>query len=459
MRDLESLLRSELNTMDDSISPPSAAALLDSTRRIRRRQRVFAHSSTAVAVVAVITVVAVLLTGQPSAQPAHRVATPVVPMDSYPGFTAKFIAAVLAGNAIGGRFVDSRHGVLEIQVCDLPPTTAGSSQPGCGVSISVTDDGGATFVNRPLPAGVGESPSLYVFDANDLVLLLEPPQADIARRWVSHNGGASWQTVPATSVGTVATIPAGAQLYSDDPSTKFETSVYVLTADGVARRLTGVPDGRVWDANPELGNISYTGANHGEFFLNYAPGGPEVPWMTGDDGRTWQKLVLPEPVSDFQMLGFDGTHFFAKIQPSNFDTASPPDARLYLITSTDGLHWQSVPLPTFTAAASGTGSLDAEDYPNLVSAPSTPSAGPTSGSYSSYLIDAAMSVGGLLLCDETTLWRISPGKTTFEPIVGAPSTSRLTGFGAVVTAYRGDGHNIEVDLTADGVHWHKAAFR
>ena len=146
MQHLESLLRNEFNTVDDTVPPPAAIDLIDNTRRTRRRRRILTQSSAAIAVVAVVAIVTSPLNGTSFTEPAHRFPQPVVPIDSYPDVASKLTAAGSHGIAIGGRFLDSRHGVLEVESCQ--PPRAVTSPPACVTSLSVTGDGGTTFTSR-----------------------------------------------------------------------------------------------------------------------------------------------------------------------------------------------------------------------------------------------------------------------------------------------------------------------
>ncbi len=251
-------------------------------------------------------------------------------------------------------FTDGEHGYLVILRC---PT--GKFEE-CTSDLSVTEDGGRTWWRRALPGAADAMATgmggLGVLDAGSLVLdqpegiaftASEPmqmpspgPDGEMsfdmtklpgyrpARRWVSRDGGQTWQEVSRKPKGTVSEVPAGSLLFfpeqnsfarmsidpSTDPTVGFEEMsppAEVLWPDGTSARLKNGPKGGTFNSHAVVHAL-----NGSIWVAGFPPSGPvleptapeefEFPGMvirvSRDRGRTWHEVTVPDGMAAGQFF-------------------------------------------------------------------------------------------------------------------------------------------------------------
>lgn len=467
MSNLESVLRETLTCAGDAVPPPPAAGIIARARRAHRRRRTTSGVATAVAVLAVVAVVVAVTARSPLGSRHSEPAATRTPTQA--DFERAFAAFGAGLVPMAGRFVDGEHGFLDTQDCR--DATVSASGRSCGRTLLATSDGGRSFAVRTLPAGSSRQDRLYVFDAQHLVVTTDwtGGVAGASHRWVSSDAGRTWRSVSPAPSGTVSTIPEGGQLFelTTAAGRRLAETDYVLLANGSSYRLAGTPGGLVTG-----GHNPFTGEIGGRFFMTTAPGGPLAVWSSSDRGASWQRAVLPAPAQDFTVMGFGGGRYLAAAELNGVGgpgdgVGGPGDPAL---TSTDGVHWQMVPSPSYASIPSwepgygkcpiaGTG-LDPAPVPGSTFAPRPPRSPTTTPTAAqtclAWEVDIGMSPGGLLVSDNTSLWRLAPGTSSFRKVNGALSTSGFLDLGGALAADLFDGKRLALYLTTDGVHWHPA---
>jgi hypothetical protein len=163
--------------------------------------------------------------------------------------------------------------------------------------VSVTSDGGATWVQRGLPAGsdgqhggqlIALAGERLVFDQPDSFvgamelgsMATSGPQGqhsmDVttmsgyqpARRWLSPDAGRSWREVPRQPAGVVAEIPPGSRLFYPTPAIAYATmgpepvgsSGVSFVRSPVRAEVFGADGTSVTLANPPVGEAGFVGA-------------------------------------------------------------------------------------------------------------------------------------------------------------------------------------------------------
>ena len=458
MSNLESALRETLRCAGDAVPPPPAAGVIARARHAHRRRRIASAVATAVAVLAVVAAVtAVTARSSLGSRHPEPAATRGPTQADFEHAFAAFVAGIVPR---AGWFVDGEHGFIDTQDCR--DATVSASGRSCGRALLATSDGGRTFAVRTLPAGSSQQDRLYVFDAQHLVINTDWTGGVAGRthRWASSDAGRTWRSVSPTPSGAVTTIPEGGQLFelTTAAGRRLVETDYVLLADGSSYRLEGTPGGLVTgDHNPFTGEIG------GRFFMTTAPGGPLAVWSSSDRGASWQRAVLPAPAQEFTVMGFGGGRYVAAAQLNGVGGPGEP-----ALTSTDGVHWQIVPPPAYASIppwepgygkcmTAGTG-LDPLPRSTLAqSPPRSPTTTPTAAQTClAWEVDIGMSPGGLLVSDQTSVWRLAPGASSFRKVSGTLSTSGFLDLGGALAAELFDGKRIALYLTTDGVHWHPA---
>lgn len=420
MESMEDLLRDEFGTSPD-LDTFSVSGLVRAAHAGRRRRRAW-HSGIGIAV-ALLLVAGGIALGRRSGgvEPSHQ--SDSVFLD------AGEAAAYGYGMPVEGTFLDARHGWVVLERCwQVDYAGPNQQREQCANVLEVTTDGGATFTEHPLPTSLDPSSfQLYVFDASHLVLAenvtndnTAPPPFMVDRaRWTSSDGGATWKPVSLALGSPLDSIPTGAQILVNGPSTN--EPITVLTADGVAHVLT--PAAAYPATQVVYGSIiapmSPVGPVGGAFYLYGQTGSGYSARVSHDQGRTWPSSHLPRNEMGIVVIGSDGDWTYAIGIDSGF---GPPN----LYASHDGLDWQAVPAPR--ADTNANGSAHSPGYATLPSV-------------------------GLLVDDGAQIWR-TVGTAGLTAVPDPVETRNLIGCGPTAVALRIDrGGTITIATTSDGVHW------
>jgi len=361
------------------------------------------------------------------------------PVDAFPDDMARF-----------GHFVDGSHGFLAADRC--VPTGPRRLPDSCRRVTMATSDGGATLTELTA-APLAEF--LFVFGPRDLVVARvashpanSPPPTTLPlppmRHWVSHDAGATWQEVIGAGA-PINRIPAGAQLLQVSLGSYgvggiLGYPVETVSADGSMHQLLGLPgDGfplsSRQEQNPNAGPV------HGAYFVA-GFGGAADTLVTRDDGATWQPTTLP---GWLEILGYDGHQFLA----------GGPNTTLY--ASPDGVKWHKVTMPTFIPVRWAPPAVPV-DRP-LADPSVPPGTRPSDNLHPQTQVDMALSPAGLLVTDETNMFRLVPGTSRFVLLAGVPSTADFTGLGGRVVALQVDGDHLREVSTVDGRTWTPMGYR
>ena len=297
---------------------PDADALLLRVARARRRRPVLITACLAMLVIAVGATYAV-------AGRSLRAAPPAAPPSPLPSN----LATIWPPQAY---FADARHGFVLLRSCAGVLT----SPLACQIYLAATDDGGLTWRARAVPGATAPGDSavaptvLSGADANHLVL-----QPRIGGTGMfSADGGRTWTALPAP-VGTVEDVPPGGLaimvLGRTGPG---PDNVWVVRPDGGTARLAHPPA----FAAPVQGSSAQIGvAADGTLWIPVFSDTQTIwHYVSRDRGRTWVELHGPAGAGVFYLTS--GPNLFAE-----------DDRTHTLWTSTDGQHWDPVPLPFSTA--------------------------------------------------------------------------------------------------------------
>jgi hypothetical protein len=192
---------------------------------------------------------------------------------------------------LAATFTDASHGFVLVARCGAGRIA------NCVPHVSVTSDGGATWVQRGLPAGsdgqhggqlIALAGERLVFDQPDSFvgamelgsMATSGPQGqhsmDVttmsgyqpARRWLSPDAGRSWREVPRQPAGVVAEIPPGSRLFYPTPAIAYATmgpepvgsSGVSFVRSPVRAEVFGADGTSVTLANPPVGEAGFVGA-------------------------------------------------------------------------------------------------------------------------------------------------------------------------------------------------------
>lgn len=225
-------------------------------------------------------------------------------------------------------FVDAHRGFALVAAC-------GGNGRNCGHSLDVTTDGGASWTPRPVPWGgsdeIDDSPRLYVFDANHLVLDAETGGH---LRWASTDGGGTWKPVARPGTGTVTAAPKGSKVVGEDRDYWGGGSggpLFALSPDGTGHWLAHQPtatDGL--DSDPVVGP-------DGTLWLSAADGTTQRVEFSQDAGRTWHSTPTPASATGACVIA-------APNQAVYLGCVGDPDNVMYRTTD-HGLSWQHIDAP------------------------------------------------------------------------------------------------------------------
>jgi hypothetical protein len=485
----------------DSPSDEFTPGPVDPTRRARRRRDLATGAGAFVAVLAAIAVIVTLTHGAKHARPADDKASPIDATAILAMTEHLFAAGRLPMSAT---FTDAAHGYLLLGTC---PSLGAILE--CRQRLVATSDGGKTFSDRPLPMAdpTISRMQLAVFDADHL-LIDEPASLDYtklattapdmpsgwptdgslpsdfptdfptdfpsgfpsvfpsdfptafpsgypgglddlpklsAARWISADGGRTWQSVPTANGSPVDTLPADDLIYGlTDVIGIGATVVTAIGPDGVAHPLRHAPKGARPSADPNGLLSTFAGPVGGALFLNDDNGDLQV---SHDQGATWVRSVPPGG-RETGIIGGDGSVVFAESQ----DVADNPDApaRPLYASHDGGLTWSRLDIPALTPVIGPSfGGLP-------VPGPSPDSSDGSDWSPDMGTTDFVTTVfvnGRLLLSDGAKVWSSDGG--AFQP-VGTDSAVTLTmPAGRMTLAIRGTVANPALYVSADGTHWTK----
>lgn len=350
-------------------------------------------------------------------------------------------------------FTDEVHGYLIMLRC---PT--GKFEE-CTSDLSVTEDGGRTWWRRALPGaadatatgtgGLGvlaagslvlDQPEGFVFTGSEPMPIPSPgPDGEMsfdmtklpgyrpARRWVSRDGGQTWQGVSREAKGTVSEVSAGSLLFfpeqnsfarmptdpSADPTVVFEPMsppAEVLRHDGTSARLKNGPTGGTFNSHAVVqaldGSIWVAGFPPSGLVVPTAPEEFEFPGMvirvSRDRGRTWHEVKPPDGMAAGQFF----TALGRTVCLLDYNGAEQANAARLAYSHDSGANWATLVLPDGGSQEETNGLLG-----KLLGEPSFGGIG--------YSV-APLPNGKFLVADGRGVRRLDPDAGSLVEVAGAP---------------------------------------